>query len=124
MNPPYPGLVSARCRSCRYFWHINESSGYMGCEYILHTGVCRPCPPGDACTVYRKKPVNIRHPMKAMSGPYRWTPSRIRRAELFLAEGLTYREVAERMGTTKSAVRNAVTRARKEKESNGTTDLL
>jgi len=111
-------LVSERCKSCRYYWHINKAPGYMGCEYILHTGSHRPCPPGDACTVYRKKPVIVRHPMKAMPGPYRWTPSRIRRAELLLAEGLTYREVAEKMGTTRDALRHAVERARKKEREN------
>lgn len=114
-------LVSARCRSCRYFWHINESSGYMGCEYILHTGRRRPCPAGDACTVYRRKgrPANTRF---TPATPWRWTPSRISLAQKLVAEGLTYRQAAEKMGTTKEALRHAVQRAKqkeKEETSNG-----
>ena len=112
-----PLSISARCRSCRYFWHINESRGYMGCEYILHTGTRRPCPPGDACTVYRKKPaVKQPKPMPPIA-PYRWTPSRIARAEAYLAEGMTYRQAADKMGTTKAGLRAAVQRARRKEES-------
>lgn len=115
-------LVSARCKSCRYFWHVNESRGYMGCEYILHTGSHRPCPPGDACTVYRKKPVSRKPKPMTHIAPYRWTPSRIALAQKLVAEGLTYRQAAEKMGTTKEALRHAVQRAKqkeKEETSNG-----
>jgi len=124
MKPPYPGLVSARCETCRYFWHITSGSNHKGCEYILQTGVCRPCPPGDRCTVYEKD-TGERKPAEKINpfAPFRWTVSRIKFAMRLRAEGLTYRDVAMKMGTTASSVRTAVYRYRKESP-DGTTDLL
>ena len=119
-----PNLVSERCKSCRYFWHINKAPGYTCCEYILKTGTRRPCPPGDACTVYKESP-KIKKP-KPMGPivPYRWTPSRVALAKRLVAEGLTYRQVAEKMRSTKEAVRAVIRRERKKEQDNGTTDLL
>jgi len=117
-----PNLVSERCKSCRYFWHVNQSVGYMGCEYILRTGTRRPCPPGDACTVYQKKQMHVQPKPMPSFAPYKWTPSRIARAKAYLAEGMTYRQVADKMCSTKEAVRAAIDRDRK-KEGNNAADL-
>jgi predicted transcriptional regulator len=54
--------------------------------------------------------------------PYRWTPSRVALAKRLVAEGLTYRQVAEKMRSTKEAVRAVIRRERK-KEENHAADL-
>lgn len=110
-------LVSARCDSCVYFWRINEGAGYKGCEYILHTGKCRPCPAGAACTVYKAKRTTAKRSLFSVPlGPYKWTPARIARGRMYIAEGMTYRQAAEKMGVSSDALWAALKRARKEEE--------
>ena len=112
-----------RCVSCRFYWQVNKSCGYRGCEYILHTGTRRPCPPGDECTVYQRKPNTRSKATKVIVAPYRWTASRLAFARNLISEGMTHREAAEYMGTTRDALQKALERDRK-KEAPDAADLL
>ena len=44
------------CNTCIYRTDVenNGHGGRYGCYYIAHTYKKRPCPPGNACTVYIK----------------------------------------------------------------------
>lgn len=41
-----------KCVNCVYF-SAKTQKGARYCEYILHTGVRRGCPPGNECTKYK-----------------------------------------------------------------------
>ena len=48
-----------KCKSCAYSCALDIGSSrdpYTACVYILHTGKCRPCPPGKDCAVYEPRP--------------------------------------------------------------------
>ena len=48
MNKKHP------CRGCVY-WRQTGNGVTTSCDYILLTGCRRPCPPGEACTVKKKR---------------------------------------------------------------------
>lgn len=44
------------CAGCIYYKGVNAYS--KTCDYLLDTGIIRPCPPGEGCTVrtaYKKR---------------------------------------------------------------------
>lgn len=55
-----------RCRKCYYSGPVDIGWGKVyplySCDYLLITGHRRPCPAGDACTVYSPKKAKRRAP--------------------------------------------------------------
>ena len=52
-------ILSERCASCRFSAPVDvglESQMLRACIYILHTFEPRPCPAGEACTVFEPMP--------------------------------------------------------------------
>lgn len=41
------------CRGC--FYYGGNSDAVKSCSYFLTTGIRRPCPPGEGCTVKKTK---------------------------------------------------------------------
>ena len=41
-------MKKKKCRGCGYHMIVG---GMICCDYLHMVGHCRPCPPGDACTV-------------------------------------------------------------------------
>jgi len=52
MQEPFTPDTS-RCVSCLYFHGQFDEN--CCCNYIFDVGERRPCPPGAACTVYRRR---------------------------------------------------------------------
>lgn len=49
---------SEKCEKCDYSTRVicNEyGRPGIACVYILFTGMRRPCPPGDSCTVFKQR---------------------------------------------------------------------
>lgn len=51
------GRLPRRCMSCRYSVQVDvglDCEMLTACVYILKKFERRPCPPGEACTVYER----------------------------------------------------------------------
>ena len=55
-----PAPDMSGCRGCRHYFEAADPVCYRqsipACEYILDTGMRRPCPAGADCTEYRSVP--------------------------------------------------------------------
>lgn len=64
-------LCTARCRRCRFGRRMDMTDDgrfYPACLYIVLTGRRRPCPPGDACTVYQRRAKRVYRPWEDLDG--------------------------------------------------------
>ena len=84
------------CKGCAY---AAQLSGAWCCDYLQITGHCRPCPPGDACTV--RKEADLTKKGSAFMKRRGWDTER---ARTLYDEKLSDAEIAGRVGTTASAV--------------------
>lgn len=109
------------CADCAYHGY---AGGQVICEYILHTKKRRPCPVGPECTAFVRpdEAVGKKRP-RDIDPDYMWGDEKLKtrewdteRAKQLFEEGKTDLEIAEMVGTTKSAIsvwRNRAGLARK-----------
>lgn len=84
------------CKGCAY---AAQLSGAWCCDYLQITGHCRPCPPGDACTV--RKEADLTKKGSAFMKRRGWDTEE---ARTLYDEKLSDAEIAGKVGATTSAV--------------------
>ena len=84
------------CKGCAY---AAQLSGAWCCDYLQITGHCRPCPPGEGCTV--RKEADLTKKGSAYMKRREWDTEE---ARTLYDEKLSDAEIAGRVGTTASAV--------------------
>ena len=51
-------MEQERCRRCRFSCEVNvgeDGQMLVACTYVLQGQGRRPCPPGEACTVFEER---------------------------------------------------------------------
>lgn len=84
------------CKGCAYAVLL---SGTWCCDYLSLTGHCRPCPPGEGCTV--RKEGDLTKKGSAFMKRRGWDTEK---AKALYDQKLSDAEIAGRVGTTASAV--------------------
>lgn len=84
------------CKGCAYAVCL---SGAWCCDYLQITGHCRPCPPGEDCTV--RKEADLTKKGSAFMKRRGWDTER---ARTLYDEKLSDAEIAGKVGATTSAV--------------------
>ena len=84
------------CKGCVYAVLL---SGAWCCDYLQITGHCRPCPPGEDCTV--RKAANLTKKGSAFMKRREWDTEK---AKALYDQKLSDVEIAGRVGATASAV--------------------
>lgn len=84
------------CKGCAYAVCLSEA---WCCDYLLITGHCRPCPPGEGCTV--RKEGDLTKKGSAFMKRREWDTEK---AKALHDQKLSDAEIAGKVGTTASAV--------------------
>ena len=84
------------CKGCAYAVYL---SGAWCCNYLQINGRCRPCPPGEGCTV--RKAANLTKKGSAFMKRREWDTEK---AKALYDQKLSDVEIAGRVGATASAV--------------------
>lgn len=84
------------CKGCAYTVLL---SGVWCCNYLQITGRCRPCPPGEGCTV--RKAANLTKKGSAFMKRRGWDTEK---AKTLYDQKLSDAEIAGEVGATASAV--------------------
>lgn len=90
------GRSKMSCKGCVYAVLL---SGAWCCDYLQITGHCRPCPPGEDCTV--RKAANLTKKGSAFMKRREWDTEK---AKTLYDQKLSDVEIAGRVGATASAV--------------------